>query len=204
MSVLQKLQDEVMKTLKQDGIYHDILTKFKDCKTNKSRIQMVAQIDGVNKHFDIIPESNQKSSDTSTRFRNEGNAFFQKGEFQRALDKYNQSVVYAPTLCSDDYSKGEHKGDNLELSYALANRSAVFFHQKSYDACLSDIDLAIQNEYPKSLIYKLHERKAKCYVQKKEIPKATESFQNTLNSLSDAELDEKKITKYQKLSRKVH
>ncbi|XP_063398238.1 SET and MYND domain-containing protein 4-like [Mytilus trossulus] len=192
MSVVQKLQDELTKTLKQDGIYDEVLTKFKDCKTNKSRIQMVAQIDGVNKHFDIIPDTKQKSSDTSIRRRNEGNTFFQKGEFQRALDKYNQSVVNAPALRSEDHSKDEHKGDNLELSYALANRSAVFFHQKSYDDCLSDIDLAIQNEYPKSLIYKLHERKAKCYFEKKEIPKATESFQNALNSLSDAELDEKK------------
>jgi hypothetical protein len=45
-------------------------------------------------------------------------------------------VTSAPIEAKTGVCTIELKGNNLELSYALANRSAVFFHQKHYDLCL--------------------------------------------------------------------
>lgn len=193
MNDFQSIYDQVIKELKVEKSYDQTLLKIKECRENQDRVQFVSQLETIKKHLNIKPSSKLKSADLSIKLRNEGNKFFQTGEYQKALDKYNQSVTSAPIEAKTGVCAIELKGNNLELSYALANRSAVFFHQKHYDLCLNDIDYAIQNKYPKILIYKLHERRAKCYVELQAWQKSVESFQKAMDTLPDANLEEKKL-----------
>lgn len=47
---------------------------------------------------------------------------------------------------------------------------------EKYDLALKDIQRAIRLQYPKELMYKLTERKARCYLGKKDHVKALECF----------------------------
>lgn len=102
-----------------------------------------------------------KCAEKSGRVRNLGNVAFQKKDDDRALLLYTQSVALAPfpTSCNGQNENAEFP---RELSLAYANRSAVLYSLRNYEACINDIDLAFQAHYPKNLRYKLMERKAKC------------------------------------------
>lgn len=63
-----------------------------------------------------------------------------------------------------------------EVAIILANRSAALYHCKEFDAALKDIDRAIQLKYPKDMLYKLMERKARCYLGKKNNVEALKAF----------------------------
>lgn len=58
----------------------------------------------------------------------------------------------------------------------LANRSAAMYHLEDYDHALMDIELA-EKKYPRDMMYKLKERKAKCWLAKKHHEKALKAFQ---------------------------
>lgn len=62
-----------------------------------------------------------------------------------------------------------------DMSIILANRSAALFHLELYDLAISDIDLAIPN-YPKKMLYKLKERKARSLLAKNELTLALQCF----------------------------
>lgn len=91
----------------------------------------------------------QKSFNESLAQRKEGNDLFARGEFNKAIEKYNQSLCLAP-------SNSEH------VSLAYANRSICFLKLKMYNECLVDIELAKQSNYPDHLVYKLDERECEC------------------------------------------
>lgn len=57
----------------------------------------------------------------------------------------------------------------------LANRSATLYHMELYDLAIADIDLALA-DYPRKMVHKLKERKAKCLLAKEDFPKALELF----------------------------
>lgn len=63
-----------------------------------------------------------------------------------------------------------------EKAIILANRSAALYHMEKYDHALKDIQRAIDNGYPKDLMYKITERKARCYLGKKDHVKALQCF----------------------------
>lgn len=63
-----------------------------------------------------------------------------------------------------------------EKAIILANRSAALYHMEKYDLALKDIQRAIRLQYPKELMYKLTERRARCYLGKKDHVKALECF----------------------------
>lgn len=67
---------------------------------------------------------------------------------------------------------------NLDENFAilLANRSAALYHLEKYDHALTDIQNAEENNYPKEMLHKLKERKAKCYLAKKDLESALQSF----------------------------
>ena len=50
------------------------------------------------------------------------------------------------------------------MSLAFANRSAALFYLGDYRASLADIELAVSNQYPLESLYKLEDRRAKCYM----------------------------------------
>ena len=63
-----------------------------------------------------------------------------------------------------------------ERAIILANRSAALYHLEKYDAALKDIERAVSLGYPKEMMYKLMERKARCFLAKKEHSKSLEAF----------------------------
>lgn len=90
-----------------------------------------------------------KSDETSLKKRTEGNALFAKGEWSEAMEKYNESLCFAPQQSS-----------NISLAYA--NRSSCFLNMKLYAEALVDIENAKKTGYPKNMMPKLDQRKATC------------------------------------------
>lgn len=62
------------------------------------------------------------------------------------------------------------------FAVTLANRSAALYHLAKYDHALSDIQNAEENNYPKEMLHKLKERKAKCYLAKNDLERALQAF----------------------------
>ncbi len=90
----------------------------------------------------------RKNSKISGALREKGNLSYAQGDLDAALQFYNQALQFADT--------GE------DLSTALANRSAVWTDKKRWSLAVRDIDLALDNNYPEGLKYKVLERKATC------------------------------------------
>ncbi|XP_023931505.1 SET and MYND domain-containing protein 4 [Lingula anatina] len=90
------------------------------------------------------------------------------------------SIQYAPSNKSSP-----------ELALGYANRSAVLYHMGKYEACLNDINRALDNGYPQNLIYKLLYRKAQCHCalnRKLEAQTAIEATKEAIASLGPSEL----------------
>jgi SET and MYND domain-containing protein 4 len=85
-----------------------------------------------------------------------------------------------------------------EISILFANRSAVLYHQTQYDAALLEIERAIEMNYPKNLMYKLKERKARCMLAKKNNEEALKAFKEDVQALDDSNLPEEKFKKLEK------
>lgn len=77
----------------------------------------------------------------------------------------------------------------------MGNRSACLYHLEYYDRAVQDIDEAFLINYPKQLVYKLQERKARCLLVLKDHEGARRSFRCSLKALDDAKLDTDKKLK---------
>ncbi|XP_059472040.1 uncharacterized protein LOC132194642 [Neocloeon triangulifer] len=82
--------------------------------------------------------------------REMGNKFFKLGDYWKAISFYTKSLVKAAA-------------GSKERGLAYANRSAVLLSLGYYDECISDAKIALQNNYPDSLVYKLRMRMAICH-----------------------------------------
>lgn len=90
-----------------------------------------------------------KCDATSQVKRKFANMHFKDRDWEDAIEYYNEALCFA------------EKGSKC-MGLAFANRSACFFNMKLFDQCLIDIELAKQNNYPKSLIPELEKRKLHC------------------------------------------
>lgn len=157
-----------------------------------------------------------KSEAKAEKFRTEGNKYYQKKSFERALDLYNKSILFAPhpridvseqqknkicteelqDISSEDQNAGcsskENKEDHRSLALGYANRSAVLFEVQEYEKCISDIDHALLHGYPRILHSKLAERKAKCLVALKRKNEAKHLIESSLQALDKLSLEEEK------------
>lgn len=77
----------------------------------------------------------------------------------------------------------------------LANRAAAFYHLDKFRLALSDCEEAIKIGYPKHLMYKLEERRARCLLGLKCHLKAIEAFKNAIRALDNADLASEKKAK---------
>lgn len=79
------------------------------------------------------------------------------------------------------------------MGVIFANRSAALYHLERFILALRDCDEAIKIGYPQHLIYKVEERRARCYLGLKCNANAIEAFKRALLALDVAKLtDEKK------------
>lgn len=88
----------------------------------------------------------EKCNAKADKFRDEGNAHFRNGEFQKALASYNRSACYALP-------------GSRQLSLAYSNRSAVYMQAMLYSKCLENIQMSRDEG---NLDDKLAEREEKC------------------------------------------
>ena len=162
----------------------DCLRMFSKLETDEERVMYCTMLHRMD-HMIVKPVFKTKNAELAKTKRAEGNEAFQKKRYKQAMMLYTMSVMKSP-----------HNGSKPDesLSYAVANRSACFYYLGDMESCLKDIDYAISSGYPDQLKYKLHERKAKCYIllekydsAKTALNVAKKSFEN-----NKAKLEEKK------------
>ena len=161
----------------------------------------------------------EKSEAKAEKLRAEGNRCYQKKLLDRALDLYNQSIMFAPhpeiRIEKREFEKigttSNEKQENLiregqsisccttvneenfkSLALGYANRSAVLFELEQYEKCIFDIDYALIYGYPRILQSKLMERKAKCLIALKKRNEAKCLIEASLKALDGLPLDKEK------------
>lgn len=72
------------------------------------------------------------------------------------------------------------------------------YHQEKYDACLKEIERAIEANYPKDMMYKLKERRARCMLAKKVFDEALKSFRETVQALDDSKIPNERRMKLER------
>lgn len=114
-------------------------------------IEFYTDFEKIKKNFDENKKHHflEKNDEKSVEFRNLGNDYYKKKDWEKALKCYTKSLCFA--------KKGS---ENVSLAYA--NRSSCFLHLNMYSKCLIDIGLATQANYPKHLMAKLSKRQNDC------------------------------------------
>lgn len=84
-----------------------------------------------------------------------------------------------------------------ELPVILGNRSAAFYHLAQYETALIDCEEALKLGYPKHLLYKLEERKARCLLGLNIHWRAMDAFKKSIVALDDAEIPLEKKKKFE-------
>lgn len=146
---------------------------WKKESTGTSYVDIFARIDAnsiekqlKNIRLKMAVEHNKKNNRVSTKYRLDGNAQFDKGNWRIAMAHYNLSLRFA-----------EIGTENVALAYA--NRSHCFLKLEMFDKCVADIDMALLANYPKDKRPKLEKRRAYCLQQegtKKPNEKGEEPF----------------------------
>ncbi len=176
---------ELGATLKGTDQLPDLSKQFAELKTDQERVSYILKLDCIDDVFKLPKEVLGKSSSISTQIRSQGNKIFQARDYLQALLCYNDSVAHAPLY------RGSESTD-VDLSYALANRSAALFFLKSYELCIQDVELTLQTGYPEKLHYKLYDRKGKCFLKIGKSSEARVCFENAQKALEKCDLERKK------------
>ncbi|CAB3377928.1 Hypothetical predicted protein [Cloeon dipterum] len=158
-------------------------TEFGKLQNNEQRIRYVAKL-LANKDLlpRLQPAGSGKKSDFALERRNEGNKLFQKGDFDKAQQMYSASLLVAD--------------DPESMCLALANRSAALYNMKQYRLALNDIkELYAIGAYPKHLLYKVSERRARCFLAMDQRLSARDAFRQTMQALDDAKMEADRKTK---------
>lgn len=186
--------DQITNCLRDEGKLEELRRNFDACKSNEERVKLIYDLKISQDIIKTEPKFRRKSDDVAVQLRNQGNVFFQKKKYKRALDLYTQSVLFSP-FCQSNSSTENNGNINETLALALANRSAVLYHMARDELSLADIELALEHGYPQNLQYKLYDRKGKCYMQMKWRDEAIDAFEKAKCEIKLADLDGDKITK---------
>lgn len=81
------------------------------------------------------------------------------------------------------------------MSVIYGNRSAALYHLENYKLALVDMEEALKIGYPKELLYKLEDRRARCLLALKKHAKAMDTFKSALKSLDHAKVPPEKKQK---------
>lgn len=165
--------------------------KFAKLTSDEDRVCFALKQPEVIDIIDPKPKIDVKNPLLSEQFRNKGNEYFKTKRYFHAIEWYSKSVMYA-----SNYRQSENNTNNLALGFA--NRSAALFHLAKYTECIVDIEHALENQYPQSMLYKLHERHGKCLLSLGDPECARQCFSRALTNLSKSDLDEKKKSTLQK------
>ena len=171
------------------------LKLFSSLETDEERVLCCSSLNRID-HMIVKPIFKQKSANIAKTKRAEGNEAFQKKQYKRAMMLYTVSAVKCP-----------HTKNNPDetLAYSVANRSACFYHLGDIQSCLKDIGLALSSGYPEQLVYKLHERKAKCFILLQQFDQAKAALNVAKKSFeaNKSKLDNKKQEQTKKTLREI-
>ena len=199
-----------------------LLTEFVALKTDTERVEYLIDVSPTIKNFELKTKLGTKSLEQSVKCREEGNKLFQADQTMQSILFYNKSIALAPHPTIEEYfapppqpekitsvhiekegapkkSVGEKKKkappakyEPLALSYA--NRSAALRRLCQYEECLIDIARAAKFGYPKENVFKLWERKGKCYQGLKRYELATKCLRQAVQSLKEANMTDNQKT----------
>lgn len=191
---------------------NEISQDFMKLKTDLERAEFIMRLPFI-RDFEIKNKSGIKCIEKAVKYREEGNKLFQSDQCTQAILFYNKSISYCPhpsyeqfqqgieqeqekvkevqfaDECKDPNKKIPSKYESLSLSYG--NRSAALRKLNQYEDCLKDIARAAKFGYPKASIYKLWERKGKCYEGLKRYDLAAKCYRQGLQSVKESNLGER-------------
>lgn len=148
------------------------------------------------------------------KYREEGNKLFNADKATQAILFYNKSISYSPHPSFEQFQQGidpeqekvkevqfadeipeKERGKRVPSRYEVlalsyANRSAALRRLSQFEDCLKDISRAAKFGYPKENIYKLWERKGKCYQGLRRYDLAAKCYRQALQSLKESALSE--------------
>uniref|UniRef100_A0AAG5D6P3 MYND-type domain-containing protein n=1 Tax=Anopheles atroparvus TaxID=41427 RepID=A0AAG5D6P3_ANOAO len=154
--------------------------------SDEERFRFVNGLQSIADELHLKREFNGKSMEQVIALKTLGNKAFQAERWNEALVFYNKCYLSTP------------RENVQEKSIILANRSAALYHLEKYDLALRDIQRALDHQYPDQMMYKLTERKARCFLAKKDYEAALDSFKATVKALDDSNLP---LERRQKLER---
>ena len=116
-----------------------------------------------------LPEHKRRA----LKLKEEGNVFYKKRDFERAVAKYEEAIESDPT----------------DPTY-INNRAAVKFEQGKYEKCIEDCEKSIEvgreNRSDYKIVAKAMSRKALAYEKMDNLTEAIEWFQKSLTEHRDA------------------
>ncbi|CAG9765419.1 unnamed protein product [Ceutorhynchus assimilis] len=157
----------------------ECIEAFRQTKDDISRIQLMYD---VAKQIPLSACESDKAFKLAEAKKNEGNKYFAKKDYHKAIRCYNDGIICCPQ---------ESIPDRELLTILVSNRSATNFELDKYRRVLDDIDYISEiGDYPANLKYKLWLRKAKSYdaLQNKKL--ATEAYSEALKCLKQSDLKE--------------
>lgn len=103
----------------------------------------------VQSDFQVKPQRSQRNNRLADAVRERGNELFEKKQYFRAMEEYNNSLAYAEI-------------GTPQMGLAFANRSSCHIRLNMPMNAMTDIGLAKATNYPAHLMHKLNERYQKC------------------------------------------
>lgn len=158
MGSWQELLDKICDRVKDS----DNFTRFVQSKSCEDKVKFCLRNDVIKPRLQqwlnvLCSSRHRKFWEKASELRSEGNLYFNKKRYDKAIELYTQSILSAPFPESP-----EAHGHSEELSLGFANRSAAFFHCCKYQEALYDIAYALELGYPPHLHFKVYLRKGQC------------------------------------------
>lgn len=222
-SLFDLFYEEFLTQLLNNGNMADVVPEeFMKLQTDIDRVEYLINLGTFVQDFEIHAKVGIKSLEKSVKYREEGNKMFQSDQAMQSILFYNKALAYAPHPTYENYQKPEldrpgrpgvqfhddvAKGKGQQqppkrappsryeaLALCYANRSAALRKLCQYEDCLKDIARAAKFGYPKENLYKLWERKGKCYQGMKKFEMALKCYRQALTSLKESNLSETQKT----------
>jgi len=184
MSVEEELWPNVLDTLTQKLKKINLPHQVANVKTFEDKIGKVLENLTVRQKIATFISKcaevqHMKNGSTASRLRDKGNEKFKLKDNEGALKLYTESIICAPEF-------------GPELSLAFGNRSASHFQLGDWSASLCDINMALNNRYPRNLEYKILQRKAQCLIRLGSFTQALEVLDKCEETIAAAKLKEDK------------
>jgi len=185
----ESLFESLCQKLKSTNNLDNISCNFAQLTSDRERVHFLLQLDAVQHHFQLpddhesVAATQQKSPIVAVSLRNKGNQYFKSKKYMAALEKYTESLSYAPLL------EDKPGAEDSPASLAFANRSAVLFQLGKHQLCLDDISHAFSMSYPPALAYKLYDRRGQCLLALDQSSEAELSFHAAVEALAVSDLE---------------